>query len=66
MSDLVDSWRRLSTFWRTFVVAFPVLLLVFTFLFGGAVIPGAFSALIWAAAAGSIARMRDRFREREP
>ncbi len=64
MSDLVEWWRGLSAFWRTFVAAFPVLLVLFTVLLGGAVVAGAISALIWSAAAGSIARMRERLRER--
>lgn len=72
MSDLVASWRRLSFFWRTFVIALPLLMVTFAVLYGlvyampyeEALVLAAFSALIWSAAIASFARMRERFRER--
>lgn len=63
---MIESWRNLSRFWKTFTVAFPVLVVLFTILYGGAIVVGIMSGLIWSLAIASVARMFDRMREREP
>lgn len=64
MPDPLEFWRGLSRPWKTFVVVFVVALIFMSARGILAVSPvfALFSAVLWAAAAASIVRMRDRLR----
>lgn len=64
--DILRSWQELSLPWRVFLVALPLLLIIFFVLFGGAVAPSILSAVVWSAAAASVVRAYVRLRERRP
>lgn len=66
MNEILKSWRDLSVPWRVFVAALPLLLILFLVLLGGAVPMAILSAVVWAAAAASMARAYVRVRERRP
>jgi hypothetical protein len=62
MRDPVEFWRGLSRPWKTFLVVFFVAMVFMSArgILAASPLFAIFSAALWAAAAASIVRMRDR------